>query len=170
MDKRQRGKIHAEGLGPTSIPSSKTRAERIQWTMSLPPPPPPNNMCLLLPIRPTIGLELVTAPRLHMYITQLGTTLHCKKENWIFLTYKEVQSGAVAKFIYMRKGFLIYEKMRKYFPIYTVKKVNNFPVPSRENGKLFLQCMRRPLDFATAPSEFTYIGGKFDFLFYQCAL
>jgi len=44
---------------------------------------------------------------------------HCtdKKENQIFLIYKEIQSGAVAK-SFMRKGFLIYEEMRKYFPIY----------------------------------------------------
>jgi hypothetical protein len=40
-----------------------------------------------------------------------------KIENQIFLIYKEIQSGAVAK-SYMRKGFLIYEEMRKYFPIY----------------------------------------------------
>jgi len=40
-----------------------------------------------------------------------------KKENKFFLIYQEIQSGAVAK-SYMRKGFLIYEKMRKYFPIY----------------------------------------------------
>ncbi len=40
-----------------------------------------------------------------------------KKEKKIFLIQKENQSGAVAK-SYMRKGFLIYEKMRKYFPIY----------------------------------------------------
>ena len=40
-----------------------------------------------------------------------------KKENQIFLIYKEIQRGAVAK-SYMRKGFLIYEEMRKYFPIY----------------------------------------------------
>jgi hypothetical protein len=40
-----------------------------------------------------------------------------KKENQIFLIYKEIQSGVVAK-SYMRKGFLIYEEMRKYFPIY----------------------------------------------------
>jgi hypothetical protein len=39
-----------------------------------------------------------------------------KKENQIFLIYKEIQSGAVAK-SYMRKGFLIYEEMGKYFPI-----------------------------------------------------
>jgi hypothetical protein len=40
-----------------------------------------------------------------------------KKENQIFLICKEIQSEAVAK-SYMRKGFLIYEEMRKYFPIY----------------------------------------------------
>jgi hypothetical protein len=40
-----------------------------------------------------------------------------KKENLIFLIYKEIQSGAVAK-SYMGKGCLIYEEMRKYFPIY----------------------------------------------------
>jgi hypothetical protein len=40
-----------------------------------------------------------------------------KKEKKIFLKYKEIQSGAVAK-SFMRKGFLINEDMRKYFPIY----------------------------------------------------
>ncbi len=40
-----------------------------------------------------------------------------KKENKIFLIYWKIQSGAVAK-SYMRKGLLIYEEMRKYFPIY----------------------------------------------------
>jgi hypothetical protein len=40
-----------------------------------------------------------------------------KKENKIFIIYSEIQSGAVAK-SYMRKGSLIYEEMRKYFPIY----------------------------------------------------
>jgi hypothetical protein len=39
------------------------------------------------------------------------------KENHIFLIYREIQGGAVAK-SYMRKGFLIFEEMRKYFPIY----------------------------------------------------
>jgi hypothetical protein len=39
-----------------------------------------------------------------------------KKEKKIFLIYKEILSGAVAK-SYMRKGFLIYEEMHKYFPI-----------------------------------------------------
>jgi hypothetical protein len=46
--------------------------------------------------------------------------LYCctdKKENLIFLIYEKIKSGAVAK-SYMRKGFLIYEEMGKYFPIY----------------------------------------------------
>jgi hypothetical protein len=33
----------------------------------------------------------------------------------MFFIYKEIQSGAVA---YMRKGFLIYEELHKYFPRY----------------------------------------------------
>jgi hypothetical protein len=40
-----------------------------------------------------------------------------KKEKKIFLTYKKIQLGAVAK-SYMRKGFLIYEEMRKYLVKY----------------------------------------------------
>jgi hypothetical protein len=35
----------------------------------------------------------------------------------MFLIYKEIQMGAVAK-SYMRKGFLIYAEMRKYLFIY----------------------------------------------------
>jgi hypothetical protein len=44
-----------------------------------------------------------------------------KKENKIFLIYKEIQSGTVAK-SFMRKGFLIYEEMGKYFPIYSMRR------------------------------------------------
>jgi hypothetical protein len=40
-----------------------------------------------------------------------------KIENKIFLIFKEMQMGAVAK-SYVRKGFLIYEEMRKYLTIY----------------------------------------------------
>jgi hypothetical protein len=40
-----------------------------------------------------------------------------KKENKICLIYKEIQMGSGAK-SYMRKGFLLYEEMRKFFPIY----------------------------------------------------
>jgi hypothetical protein len=40
-----------------------------------------------------------------------------KKENQIFLIYKEIQrAGAVAK-TFIRKGFLMYEEMRKYLTI-----------------------------------------------------
>jgi ribosomal protein S17 len=35
----------------------------------------------------------------------------------MFLIFKEILSGAVAK-SYMRKGFLIHEEMGQYFPIY----------------------------------------------------
>ena len=40
-----------------------------------------------------------------------------EKEYQIFLLYKEIQIGSVAK-SYMRKGFLIYEEMHKYLVIY----------------------------------------------------
>ncbi len=40
-----------------------------------------------------------------------------KKENQIFLIFKEIQNGAVAK-SYMRKGFLTYEEMLKYLAIH----------------------------------------------------
>jgi hypothetical protein len=39
-----------------------------------------------------------------------------KKENKIFLIYKEIQMGLGAK-SYTRKSFLIYEEMRKFFPV-----------------------------------------------------
>ncbi len=61
----------------------------------------------------------------------------------MFLIYMEIQSGAVAK-SYMRKGFLIYEEMRKYFPIYISPLVI--------------------YDFATAPFWIPYIWEKFVFL------
>ncbi len=44
-------------------------------------------------------------------------TLIKNKIKFSSYTYKEIQSGAVAK-SHMRKGFLIYEVLRKYFPIY----------------------------------------------------
>jgi hypothetical protein len=40
-----------------------------------------------------------------------------KKENEIFCICKEIQMGSVAK-SYMRKGFLLYEEMRKYLTLY----------------------------------------------------
>ncbi len=40
-----------------------------------------------------------------------------KNENQIFLIYKEIQMGSGAK-SHIRKGFQIYEEMRKYLPLY----------------------------------------------------
>jgi hypothetical protein len=53
----------------------------------------------------------------HEIIRVIAALYTDKRENKIFLIYKEIQSGAVAK-SYMRKNFLVYEEMRKYFPIY----------------------------------------------------
>ncbi len=51
----------------------------------------------------------------------IGTQYTDKKEKKIFLKYKEIQMGSVAK-SYMREGLpnkrLIYEEMRKYLVIY----------------------------------------------------
>ncbi len=44
-----------------------------------------------------------------------------KKEKKIFLKYKAIQMGSVAN-KYMKKGFLIYEEMRKYLVI--IEKAN----------------------------------------------
>ncbi len=66
-----------------------------------------------------------------LFFQSKGRTLY-KKENEIFLIFKEIQLGSVVK-SYMRKGCLIYEAMRKYLTMY----------------------MRRSLaryDFATVPS------------------
>ncbi len=43
--------------------------------------------------------------------------LTAKKANQIFPIYKEIHSGAAVATSYMRKGFIIYEEMLKYFPI-----------------------------------------------------
>jgi hypothetical protein len=40
-----------------------------------------------------------------------------KKDKEIFIIYNEIQVRSVAK-SYMRKGFLIYEEMRKYLTIF----------------------------------------------------
>jgi hypothetical protein len=44
-----------------------------------------------------------------------------KKENKIVLIYKEIQMGSGAK-SYMRKGFFKYEEIRKFFPIYSMRR------------------------------------------------
>jgi hypothetical protein len=69
-----------------------------------------------LSYRHILSLIISTLPSLFFIKTTLPPCTD-KKENQIFLIYKEIQSGAVAK-SYMRKDYLIYEEMRKYFPIY----------------------------------------------------
>ncbi len=72
-----------------------------------------------------------------------------KKGNKTFHIYKEIQMGSGAK-SYMRKGFLIYDEMRKFFPIYEEDVSHTVS------------------DFAPDPSYFPNIWGKFLFSFYQC--
>jgi hypothetical protein len=67
--------------------------------------------------RQTEGLAMARRPIFRPRNSKLVFLYTDKKENQIFLIYKEIQNGAVAK-SYMRKGFLIYVEMRKYFPIY----------------------------------------------------
>jgi hypothetical protein len=53
-----------------------------------------------------------------VYVQQTVPCRHTdKKENQIFLIYKEIQNGAVAK-SYMTKGLLIYGETFAYFLIY----------------------------------------------------
>jgi hypothetical protein len=66
-------------------------------------------------IQPTTSQDFITTPQPvnnSEHYLQYDYVTYCtdKKENPIFLIYKEFQSGAVAK-SYMRKGFLIYVEM-----------------------------------------------------------
>ncbi len=67
--------------------------------------------------RTVVVIQYVVCCRRTPQLFQKFTTYTDKKENKSFLIYKKIRSGAVAK-SYMRKGFLKYEEMRKYFPIY----------------------------------------------------
>ncbi len=56
----------------------------------------------------------------HLNLLLVYTTVHLvtdKKENQIFLLYKEIQNGAVAK-SYMTNGLLIYGEIFVHFLIY----------------------------------------------------
>ncbi len=96
----------------------KKEVEKGRSSTTTPPPDDPlaqvNSSVKTIVRRPRKYLELIFRNELfkgsitHLLI--LSYTV--KKENKIFLIYKEIQSGAVAK-SYMRKGFLIYEEMRK---------------------------------------------------------
>jgi hypothetical protein len=80
--------------------------------------------------------------------------------------YKEIQSGVVAK-SYMRKGFIIYEKRRKYFPIYEGAITAPF---SMLHFFISVLCVFRPsLQFwagLPGPEEqSTHSSGKYTFIF-----
>ncbi len=72
-----------------------------------------------------------------------------KKENKIFLIYKEIQNGAVAK-SYMTNGLLIYGEIFEHFLIY------------QEALPQIWLCNCSTLNCLI------YVWWKFDFLFYQC--
>jgi hypothetical protein len=48
----------------------------------------------------------------------LTVYLYTDKKNKNFIIYKEIEMGSVQSHTYMRKGFLIYEKMCKFFSLY----------------------------------------------------
>jgi hypothetical protein len=58
-----------------------------------------------------------TSSHLSSHPASFSQSTLINKENKIFLIYKEIQMGSGAK-SYIRKGFLIYEEMRKLFPIF----------------------------------------------------
>jgi hypothetical protein len=70
----------------------------------------------------TINLEIwvpdfILVVRSSKFVCKIHASVLIKKENKIFLMYKEIQKGTVAK-SYMMKGFLIYEEIRKYLVMY----------------------------------------------------
>jgi hypothetical protein len=53
-----------------------------------------------------------------------GQSVYTDKKNQIFLIYKKIQRQ-LQSHICIRKDFLIYEEMRKYFPIYEEEAVSH---------------------------------------------
>ncbi len=74
-----------------------------------------------------------------------------KKENQIFLIYREIQSGAVAK-SFMTNGLLIYGEIFSHFLINVLGSPSTY---------MTLQLLH---------SEFPYIWGKFYLIFFQCTI
>jgi hypothetical protein len=64
-------------------------------------------------------------PKLIKEYNKITVSLLFKKIIKINKIYKEMQSEAVAK-SYMRKGFLIYEEMCKFFPIYEEAVIHTY--------------------------------------------
>ncbi len=64
-------------------------------------------------MRLSLRRQVVNRRTVPVYVFLCTVLYPDKKEHKIFLIYKEIRNGAVAQ-PYMRKGFLIYEEMRKY--------------------------------------------------------
>jgi hypothetical protein len=99
----------------------------------------------------------------------LLTSHLCTEKKKNFLIYKGNQSGAVAK-SYIWKGFLIYEELRKYFPIFekavshtvydfaTACSILNFLL-YEENLIWFLSVCNRALVLQTYRKSAKFING-----------
>jgi hypothetical protein len=74
---------------------------------------------------------------------QCGASYTDKKENKILLIYKEIQISGVAK-SHMRKGFQIYEEMRKYLVIYE-KAISHICLCNRSLLDFLILYMRKIL-------------------------
>jgi hypothetical protein len=79
-----------------------------------------------------------------------------EKDNQIFLIYQEIQSGAVAK-SYMRKGFLIYEEMRKYLRRHLQLLHSEFLI-YEENLISFLSVYRGKFRFSPADPQMSFLS------------
>ncbi len=113
-----------------------------------PPPPGPTASAVLL-------APVTVAPRPFFLLwgwAVAGGVLYTDKKNQIFLIYKEIQDGAISKSycIWLTDGLLIYGEIIEHFLIYILGSPSWY---------MTLQLLH---------SEFPYIWGKFDFLFYQC--
>ncbi len=86
-----------------------------------------------------------------------------KKENQIFLTYKDIQDGVVASHIWLTAS----SYMGKYLLIRSPSSYVTLLISS------YSMYIRSPSSYVTLQllhSEFPFIWGKFHFLFYQCAM
>ncbi len=100
-----------------------------------------------------LWVRIQTAQKYEMGDISTGvanTLYNDKKENQIFSYIRKFR----VEQLQIHKGFLIYEEMRRYFPIYE-EAVSHIGMT--------LHCLQ------LLHSEFPYIWGKFDYLFYQCS-
>jgi hypothetical protein len=79
---------------------------------------PPSSSGLKLPLAGGDDANILLYDDAQLWVTLLSIVLYTdKKENKIFLLYKDIQYGAVAK-SYMTNGLLIYGEIFAHFLIY----------------------------------------------------